>query len=236
MALVRSCLFALVFYGGTVPWVLSALAAALISPDALRTVARGWSRFHRASARLILGQKVVVEGDLPDRPLLFVFKHESMFETIDLLCFFRAPMIAAKQELLDIPFWGWVAHRFGIMPVQREAGASAMRSMRRVGAAALAQGRPICIFPEGTRVPHGEAPPVRAGFAGLYKLLGVAVVPVAVNSGKVAPRNRFVKRPGVIIYRVGEVIPPGLPRAEAEARVHAAINALNRLDATAPLG
>jgi 1-acyl-sn-glycerol-3-phosphate acyltransferase len=37
----------------------------------------------------------------------------------------------------------------------------------------------------------------------------------------------LVKRPGVIHVRVGEIIPPGLKRNEIEARVHAAINALN---------
>ena len=31
----------------------------------------------------------------------------------------------------------------------------------------------------------------------------------------------------LIIYRFGEPIPPGLPRDEAEERVHAAMNALN---------
>ena len=46
------------------------------------------------------------------------------------------------------------------------------------------------------------------------------------------PQTRFcgrdvVKRPGRITYKIGEAIPAGLPRDEVEARVHAAINALN---------
>jgi 1-acyl-sn-glycerol-3-phosphate acyltransferase len=114
-----------------------------------------------------------------------------------------------------------------MMVVEREAGGSAMRAMRKSAMAGLAEGRPICLFPEGTRVAHGQYPPIRAGFAGLYVLLRIPVVPVAVDSGKVAPRNSFLKRPGTITYKVGEIIPPGLPRAEAEARVHKAINALN---------
>ena len=52
------------------------------------------------------------------------------------------------------------------------------------------------------------------------------VVPVAQDSGKIWPRG-FVKRPGTIHYKVGETIPAGLPREEVEARVHAALNALN---------
>jgi 1-acyl-sn-glycerol-3-phosphate acyltransferase len=227
MAILRSLVFALVFYSATILWVFTAMLAGLVGPRPMRTVVSGWGRFHRWCARWLLGQRVQVIGNLPDQPMLFIFKHESMFETIDLLCFFRAPMIAAKRELADIPLWGGVAQRYGMIVVEREAGASAMRSMRKVAAAALAEGRPICLFPEGTRVAHGERPPIRAGFAGLYVLLGVPVVPVAVDSGRVAPRNSFIKRPGVITYKVGDVIPPGLPRREAEALVFEAINALN---------
>ncbi len=86
-------------------------------------------------------------------------------------------------------------------------------------------GRPLAIFPEGTRVPHGERPPLQAGFAGLYKLLGLPVVPVAVDSGRLY--QHLWKRPGTITLQFGEPIAPGLPREEIEARVHAAINALN---------
>jgi len=89
----------------------------------------------------------------------------------------------------------------------------------------VAEGRPLVIFPEGTRVEHGDAPPLQSGFAGTYKLLGLPVVPIAVNSGPVY--HRLVKRPGTITYRVGDTIPEGLKREEIEARVHSAINALN---------
>jgi 1-acyl-sn-glycerol-3-phosphate acyltransferase len=92
----------------------------------------------------------------------------------------------------------------------------------------VAAGRPILIFPEGTRVLPGEQPPLRAGFAGLYRSLNLPVVPVALDSAKVSPRRSFIKRPGTVTFRFGDPIPPGLPRAEAEARVHAAINALER--------
>ena len=89
----------------------------------------------------------------------------------------------------------------------------------------IESGRNLAILPEGKRVPHGTRPPLRSGFAGLYKLLGLPVVPVAVIS---APSyQKLWKGPEPIVVRFMEPIPPGLPREEVEARVHDAINALN---------
>ena len=101
-----------------------------------------------------------------------------------------------------------------------------MRRMIVEAKRAKESGRPIILFPEGTRVPHGQRPPLRAGLAGLYKILGLPVIPVALDSGKVWPKG-FVKRAGIVTMKVGAEIPAGLPREELEARVHAAINALN---------
>jgi 1-acyl-sn-glycerol-3-phosphate acyltransferase len=168
-----------------------------------------------------------VIGTLPEGPMLFIFKHESMFETIDLPKLLPIPVVVAKRELIDIPLWGWVAARYGVVGLERAGGANALRVLMRRMREIAATGRPVCLFPEGTRVPHGERPEIRAGFAGLYQLLNMPVVPVAVDSGKLSPRGKFLKRPGTITYKVGEILPPGLPREEAEARVHAAINALN---------
>lgn len=224
----RSLAFMLTFYVASLLFVLAALIVGTFVPSTVRDIATGWSGFHRVCARWLLGQKIRVEGTLPEGTYLYIVKHESMFETIDLLSLFRHPAIVAKRELFNIPLWGVIAQRYGLIPVERTAGASAMRSLRAAAKAASAEGRPICLFPEGTRVPHGEAPPLRAGFAGLYVLLRLPVVPIAVDSGRVSPRGRFLKRPGIITYKIGDIVPAGLDRDEAEARVHAAINALNR--------
>src|SRR5690606_2059301 len=101
----------------------------------------------------------------------------------------------------------------------------ALRTMVTEARAFAAAGRPLAIFPEGTRVPHGTRPPLQSGFAGLYKMLALPVVPVAVDSGPLY--HRWLKRPGTVTLQFGEPIEPGLPRAEIEERVHAAINALN---------
>jgi 1-acyl-sn-glycerol-3-phosphate acyltransferase len=227
---VRSTLFALLFYGLTLPLLAAALVMRPLGYRGIAPVAQLWSALHRLLVRVVLGQRIVVEGALPADARFVVCKHESMFETLDTVCLFRRPMIAAKRELTQIPVWGPVAQAYGLIPVDREAGASALRAIRKAALGAMATGRTVIFYPEGTRVPHGEAPPLKSGFAGIYAVLGVPVVPVAVDSGRLSPRGGFLKHSGTITYRIGDTIPAGLPRAEAEARVHAAINALNSLE------
>ncbi len=226
MDLIRSILFALVFYLGSIPLVIFAGLTALGNEASVLFGARLWARWHRWCAAHILGIRTRIDGVLPQSGALVVFKHESMFETIEVLVVFDRPAVVFKKQLLVIPVWGLAARRHGVIPIDRDAGAAAMRQMIVAGKAALAAGRPVILFPEGTRVAHGSAPELGAGMAGLYRLLGVPLVPVALDSGKVWPRG-FIRHPGVVTMKVGEPIPPGLPREEIEARVHAAINALN---------
>jgi 1-acyl-sn-glycerol-3-phosphate acyltransferase len=227
MVLLRSLLFSLFFYPFSTFPVLAAFLSVPLGRDAVIGSSRRWARFHRFCARYILGIRSRVEGRLPQGPVLVAIKHESMFETVETLALFDRPAVVLKRELLDIPFWGFVARTHGVIPVDRGTGAAAMRAMMKSAREAIAEGRPIIIFPEGTRVPHGEAPAIKAGFAGLYRILGVPVVPIALDSGRLWPRRSLLKRSGFVTWRVGETIPAGLDRSEAEARVHAAINALN---------
>lgn len=226
IALLRSIVFALVFYLGTVFAVLSAFPLALAGSKALTRHAKIWGGFHRLCCRYLLGIRVQIEGHVPSGSYLFASKHQSMFETLDVLVIIDDPAVVLKRELADLPLWGQVAKRAGVIPVDRAGSATALRRMMRAAIAARDAGRAILIFPEGTRVPPGEQPPLQAGFAGLYKQLKLPVVPIAVNSGLIWPRRSFIKHAGVIIMRFGEPIPAGLPRAEIEARVHAAINVL----------
>jgi 1-acyl-sn-glycerol-3-phosphate acyltransferase len=226
MALLRSLLFNLLFYPGTLIHCVAVVAVSPIGAAPVQAVVHSWSRMHYWLVRHIVGIRFAWDGAIPPGPHLIAVKHESMVEAIDTLRFADTPVVVLKRELADIPLFGWVTRRYGVIPVDREAGARAIRELIAHGKQAIADGRPVIIFPEGTRVPRGDQPPLRAGFAGLYRVLGLPVVPVAVDSGRLWPRG-FVKRSGLIHFQVGETLPPGLPRDEIEARVHRAINALN---------
>ena len=225
MRVLRSLAFYLVFYGATVPFVLAALLALPLGAERFRKVPNAWSAFHRSCVRHILGIEVVEQGARPQGSAFYAFKHESFFEALDLARSLREPVVFAKAELFRIPLWGIAARSYGTVPVARADGAKALRFMLAEAQRMKRTGRPFAIFPEGTRVPHGTAPALRPGFAGLYKSLGLPVVPVAVDSGRTYAG--LWKRRGTITLLFGEAIPPGLPRAEIEERVRAGINALN---------
>jgi len=221
----RSILYALIFYPATALFVLAGLAASLFGMAATRALVRSWAEFHHQLAANLLGVQSEVIGQIPPGAVLIAVKHQSMYETLEMVRIADTPVIVIKRELSDIPFFGWLTRRYGVIPVDREAGPKALRSMLSHGRAAVADGRAIIIYPEGTRVAPGEQPPLRPGFAGLYRALALPVVPVAVDSGRLWPKA-LLKRSGTVRFLIGETIPPGLKREEIEARVHAAINAL----------
>jgi len=225
LAALRSLSFYALFYGGSVFLVGAAVVAIIARKAWLRPLVARWSDWHLWCVENVLGIEVVLDGVLPEPPVLIAVKHESFFEAIDTPRLFTDPAVFAKQELFSIPGWGYSALTYGLIPVARDKGAKTLREMLTLAKERVAEGRPLVIFPEGTRVAHGTRPGLQAGFAGLYKLLGLPVVPIAVNSG--ATYHHAIKRLGRITYKVGETIPAGLPREEVEARVHAAINMLN---------
>lgn len=222
----RSLAFYIAFYVGGAFFVAFAALMILAPRRVFRWAVRNWAGWHRLCARWLLGIKVKVEGRLPEGAVLVAIKHESFFEAIDLTQLLDNPAVFAKAELMQIPIWGRVGRRYGLVEVRRDQGAKALRHMLAAARAFSTEGRPLTIFPEGSRIPHGEVRELKSGFAGIYKLLGLPVVPVAVNSGPLYQRRW--KRSGTLTYRFAEPIPPGLPRDQAEARVIAAINALNR--------
>lgn len=226
IAALRSAVFYIVFYAGSIVYTSASLAILPFNTAGFRRVVRGWARYHRFCAHWLLGIERRIEGSGPVQgPVLYAIKHESFLEAIELPGLFDQPVVFAKEQLFKIPLWGASARAYGVVPVERDAGARALRAMIASAKSYSDTGRPLVIFPEGTRVPHGTRPPLQSGFAGLYKLLGLPVIPVAVNSGPLY--HRGIKRPGTVTYRFGEPIPPGLSRDEAEARVHTAMNALN---------
>jgi 1-acyl-sn-glycerol-3-phosphate acyltransferase len=137
-----------------------------------------------------------------------------MFDTVAPFTFLPDACFVMKKELMIIPFYGWYSAKGRMVVVDREAHAKALRKLVTDAKQALADGRQIVIFPEGTRTPPGETGDYKPGIAALYRELGVACTPVATNSGVHWPPHGFLRRPGTVVFHYLEPIPPGLKRAE----------------------
>ena len=228
MTAIRSALFMAWFL------LLTAVMAILFLPllacprKATVGMARFWARATLWGLRVLAGVGARQIGDAPSGGVLVASKHMSMWDTLALYLALDDPGIVLKRELLRIPFYGWYLSKAAAIPIDRAAGADALRRMTHAAERVLAEGRPILIFPEGTRKKPGMPPDYKPGVAGLYSLLGVTCVPVALNSGRYW--QGFSKHPGTISLQFLEPIPPGLKRAafmrELETRIESATDRL----------
>ena len=141
MDLLRPAIYALVFYPATLLFVLGCVAVSPFGSKAVRAVVHAWTDFHLSFVRL-LGTRVEIHGSIPPGAFLIAIKHQSMFETIEMMRIARTPVVVLKRELSAMPGFGWATRRYGVIPVDREAGAKALREMLSACKEALASGRP----------------------------------------------------------------------------------------------
>jgi len=192
-----------------------------------------WSRSINWLLHAIAGIDCRIEGreHVPDGPALIAAKHQSLWDTTIIFHLFGRPAVVMKKELLRVPIYGWLTRAQGMIAVDRDGGAKALKQMLKDARAVVAEGRKLVIFPQGTRTRPGERLPYQSGVAALYRDLGLPVVPVAVNSGIFWPKRGLRRRRGTIVLRFLPAIPPGLSReafmAELESRIETATEKLD---------
>lgn len=226
---IRSRLFDLLlaFWTGLFGLAVPVLTLSRARDRTIRVATRYWARGVLFGLKHVVGLDYVEHGReaIPDEPCLIVCNHQSMWETIAFLLLVPDVAIIAKDELIRIPVFGWYLRRSPMIIIDRDAGMRTLKIMVDESQAALAQGRSVLIFPEGTRGNGNDELAFKRGVGMLYSRLNVSVVPVAVNSGRFWGRNQPFKRPGTIIVSYRPPIPPGLSAEEfiraAEASVEA---------------
>jgi 1-acyl-sn-glycerol-3-phosphate acyltransferase len=207
------------------PWVL-------LTPKGGHQVMTLWAHVAAFGTRWIAGIKIEVRGleHLPEGPVMIAGKHQSMFDVIAPITFTRAPVYVLKQELLNTPIFGWYCKRAGLIAIDRAGHMSALKKMVGQARERFAEGRPLIIFPEGTRQDIGAPPDYKSGVAGIYTMLGVPCVPMALNSGVFWPAKGIMRYPGTAVFEFLPIIPAGLKRSEfmaiLEERIETASNAL----------
>ncbi len=240
MTLIRSICFNLVFFG-TAPFIVSVLL--VVTPLPRRFTHEGirnWMSFLLWLAKVLARLDYEIRGreNLPAAPVVIAAKHQSAWDTAAFFHELDDAAFIIKKELLAIPVYGWLLRRDRMIAIDREGGSDALKKMVRDTRAALAAGRQVVIFPEGTRGEPGERLPYHPGVAALYAMTGVPVVPVAVNSGLFWGRRSFLKHPGTITIEYLEPMPLGMKRhafmAELERRIETASENLMAHPTTAP--
>jgi 1-acyl-sn-glycerol-3-phosphate acyltransferase len=204
---------------------------ALISRELAVAGVHAYARWVMASARVLIGLRTEIRGEVPDGRVLVVAKHQSFFDIIVLCAVLKRPRFIMKRELIWAPFLGQYALRIGCVPVDRGARGKAVVKMK----AAVARGADfpgqLVIYPQGTRVPPDEKRPYKVGAGLLYTQLDQTCHLMATNIGHYWPKRGILRRRGTAVVEfLSPPIAPGLGLGDfmrqIEARIEAASDAL----------
>ncbi len=204
MLFLRSALFNVIMFGAC--FVLSSWARLAVGlDDSERVFGAGklWAQISVRALERCCRIGVVLHGRefLPSGgPALIAAQHQSAFDTMFWLTVLPRPAYVLKRELTRIPIFGPLLLASGFVAVDRQAGSGALRKMVAECRAAIALGRQIVIFPEGTRVAAGERGTVQPGVLALARALDLPVIPASTDSGLYWGRKSFKKKPGTITF------------------------------------
>lgn len=166
--------------------------------------------YHGCRSAMEVFAALEVEGweNVPDGACLLASNHQSMLDPPLIgSCLPREISFIARRSLFDNPVFGAVIRACHSIPVDRgEADIGAIR----VALAALAEGRGLLIFPEGTRSQDGIIGEAKAGAGLLACKSGAPVVPIHIRGARdVLPRGALFPVGGARVrVRFGKALGP----------------------------
>lgn len=208
MQILRSTIFLLTQTVSALLFTPVALAAVALPSLPRARVIGAWARFNIWTLKRVCGITCEVTGaeHLPAGPAVIISNHQSAWETLFFQLVFPPQSYILKAQLLWIPLFGWGLAANRPVAINRARKVRALEQLLRQGAARLAEGRWLVVFPEGTRRPPGAPGKFQAGGALVAAKTGAPIVPVAHNAGVFWPKQAFLKKPGVIRMRIGAPI------------------------------
>ncbi|MFC4237201.1 lysophospholipid acyltransferase family protein [Thalassospira xianhensis] len=215
MRALRAFLFNVLFFAGTAALCIVLVPLMPLGRKPNQWVGHMWCRLTQGMLAMTVGMYKRIRGleNLPKGPCILVAKHQSAWETLTFHTVVPDPAYILKKELTRIPLMGQFLLLSGQIAVDRSAGSSALKDMIKGAERALADGRQIVIFPEGTRTPPGSDRPYHPGIYALYKAFpDTPVIPVAINSGMFWGRHSFMKYGGEVTMEFLPAIEPDLDR------------------------
>ena len=216
MQLIRSLLFNIFLYLGIVIVFILALPALVLPNRIVLYFGKFLALYIIVILRIFLNTKVIFHGIdnlKKERKFFIASAHQSMFETFVLQAPIDFPIFILKKELLRIPLFGWYLKKIGSIEIIRNTTTKENLSFfDKIKESIDKSNRPLLIFPQGTRVKFDDRVPFKKGVGRIYESLNIPCVPVSLDSGKVWPKNSFMKYPGNINISFLEPINPGLEK------------------------
>ena len=202
MQFIKSLIFNIFLYFGLITIFILAIPTLVLPSKFTIFFGRLSAKYMVLILRIILNTKVIFHGieNLKKVDNYFIASaHQSMFETFALQIPLDGPIFILKKELLNIPLFGWYLRKIGSIAIVREITTKEnLNFFDKVKERIEKSKRPLLIFPQGTRVKFDDQKPFKKGVGRIYKALNLPCIPVALNSGKVWPKNSFMKYPGDI--------------------------------------
>lgn len=215
--MIRSLLFTGQMYLAMGVIGLFGLPVVLASDRGAVRVCHAYAAWVRWTAAWMLGLRTDIRGTPPTGDVLVAAKHQSFLDVMLIFAALPRPRFVMKAELLRMPVFGWYVRRLGCIPVTR-----GQKGQMAAMIAASDGGGQLVIYPQGARVPVGQAAPYKYGAAALYEHLGLPCVPVATNAGRFWPLG-LRRHAGLAVVEFLPPIPPGLPPEEFLTQLEAII-------------
>ena len=173
------------FYWGA--FIISALVAlGMIPMMYLMPSRKGWFvHFFNKIILFLLGGKIEVVGKPDERANLFLVNHQSIIDLIAIEGLeYKNYRWVAKKELFEAPWFGRLLKKGNMIRVDRESRTGLVKLIKEAKISLEELGRPVAIFPEGTRASTQELLPFRAGAKFLAQKLDLRVQPIVIVGSK----------------------------------------------------
>lgn len=222
---IRQILFNIAFYLDTIFFCIILTPLMILPRDIFVKALNCYFKSVHLVEKYVLGLDFEVRGveNIPKSGSFIVAaKHYSAYETMKIHLLFSDPAIIMKKELSYIPLWGWLAMKARMIFIDRGSRDVALKSIIDGAKRVEKEGRPLVIFPQGTRVAIDDTPatkPYKGGIARMYEATNQPVLPVAMNSGLFWKKNAFFKSQGKVIFECLPIIPSGLTGQELIAKL-----------------
>ena len=216
MQMIRNLLFYIFFFLGIILISIVFIPSFFLPKSIVTLGGKIMGYWSAICLKIFLSTTIKVKGReniiLNDR-FFVASSHQSMFETFFLQTIFKAPVFILKKELMKIPIFGWYLKKIGSISIDRnKISKENIDFFSKVSEILNYSNRTLIIFPQGTRSSPEERLPFKKGVSRIYEKLKIKCQPVAINSGRVWPKQGILKSNTTITISILKPIDQGLDK------------------------